>query len=240
MRTSLVPAMLEILSRNLSRKVDFFSGFEVGNIFSNPDAPVQKRAIVAGVYGKEEDFFTMKSRLEGVLDYIGIESRSYQPFSENELYHPMRCAQISSGDEQIGFIGEVHPLIAEKFDIKKRVYLFTLDFDIISGIRTKLKLYKQVPKFPAIKRDIALVVSEEIAVGSIENLIISKGNSLIEKVELFDIYMGDQVPKGKKSVAYGITYRALDRTLTDEEINLVQSKILTHLADELGAHLREI
>jgi len=240
MRTSLVPAMLEILSRNLSRKVDFFSGFEVGNIFSNPDAPVQKRAIVAGVYGKEEDFFTMKSRLEGVLDYIGIESRSYQPFSENELYHPMRCAQISSGDEQIGFIGEVHPLIAEKFDIKKRVYLFTLDFDIISGIRTKLKLYKQVPKFPAIKRDIALVVSEEVAVGSIENLIISKGNSLIEKVELFDIYMGDQVPKGKKSVAYGITYRALDRTLTDEEITLVQSKILTHLADELGAHLREI
>ena len=240
MRTSLVPAMLEIISRNLSRKVDFFSGFEVGNIFSNPDAPVQKRAIVAGVYGKEEDFFTMKSRLEGVLDYIGIESRSYQPFSENELYHPMRCAQISSGDEQIGFIGEVHPLIAEKFDIKKRVYLFTLDFDIISGIRTKLKLYKQVPKFPAIKRDIALVVSEEIAVGSIENLIISKGNSLIEKVELFDIYMGDQVPKGKKSVAYGITYRALDRTLTDEEITLVQSKILTHLADELGAHLREI
>lgn len=240
MRTSLVPAMLEILSRNLSRKVDFFSGFEVGNIFSNPDAPVQKRAIVAGVYGKEEDFFTMKSRLEGVLDYIGIESRSYQPFSENELYHPMRCARITSGDEQIGFIGEVHPLIAEKFDIKKRVYLFTLDFDIISGIRTKLKLYKQVPKFPAIKRDIALVVSEEVAVGSIENLIISKGNSLIEKVELFDIYMGDQVPKGKKSVAYGITYRALDRTLTDEEINLVQSKILTHLADELGAHLREI
>ncbi len=240
MRTSLVPAMLEILSRNLSRKVDFFSGFEVGNVFSNPSDPTQKRAIVAGAYGKEEDFFTMKSRLEGVLDYIGIESRTYRPFSENELYHPMRCAQILSGNEQIGFIGEVHPLVSEKFDIKKRVYLFTLDFNKLSNIRTKLKLYKQVPKFPAIKRDIALVVDEEIIVGDIESEIISKGKNLIEKVELFDIYKGEQVATGKKSVAYKITYRSPDRTLVDEEINSLQSEILAYLEEKLGAHLREI
>ena len=240
MRTSLAPAMLEILSRNLSRKVDFFAGFEVGNVFSNPNNPQQKRTIISGLYGKDEDFFTMKSRLEGILDNIGIESRDYLPISDNNLFHPMRCAKIVSKDNEIGYIGEVHPLIAEKFDIKKRVYLFTMDFDVVSNIRTKLKLFKPVPKFPAIKRDIALVVSEDLFVGDIEKIIKKEGKALIEKVELFDIYQGNQVPGGKKSVAYGITYRAIDKTLTDQEINTLQEQILKTLEAELGAYLREI
>lgn len=240
MRLSLVPAMLEILSRNLSRKVDFFGGFEVGNIFTNPTSPEQKRTIVAGLYGKDEDFFTMKSRLEGVLDYIGIENRDYVPCSDNDLYHPMRCAKIMSQDNCIGYIGEVHPLIADKFDIKKRIYLFTMDFEMVSNIRTKLKLFKPVPKFPSIKRDIALVVSENLFVGQIEKIIKDEGKVLIENVELFDIYKGNQIPEKMKSVAYGITYRAVDKTLTDEEINKLQSKILDALKLKLGAYLREI
>lgn len=241
MRTSLLPAMLGTMGLNLSRKVEFFAGFELGNIFFAAEGePLQKRDIVAGVYGKDEDFFTMKSRLEGVLAMSGISGHAYIPSAENPFYHPKRCAAVEIKGEIIGYIGEVHPAIAESFEIKKRVYIFQLDFDKIAEKRVHSHLYRPVAKFPAIKRDIALVVSDEIFVRDIETIIMGEGSELIEKVELFDIYRGEQVPEGKKSVAYSIVYRAADRTLKDEEVNLVQEKVLKALQAQLDVKIREI
>lgn len=240
MRTGLVAAMLGTMSINLSRKVEFFSGFEIGNIFFDAEEPIQKKDVIAGVYGKDEDFFTLKARLEGVLDMSGITGHSYIPCSENPIYHTKRCAVIEKDGEVLGYIGEVHPVIAENFEIKKRVYFFQLNFDNISKLRMKLKRYSPVPKFPAMKRDIALIVDDAIFVRDIENTILGIESKLIEKVELFDIYKGAQVPEGKKSVAYSIIYRSKDRTLTDEEVSKTQEKVLEALHEKLDAKIREI
>ena len=240
LRTSLVPEMLEVVERNISRKVDFFSGFEIGNIFENKIVPVQERSIVAASYGKDEDFFSMKSRLEGVLDFISVDDRDYIASNENKLFHPMRCAKITASKQDIGFIGEIHPMILEEFDIKKRVYLFELDFKVLMQLRQKTPLYKAVAKYPSIKRDIALVVDKKIYVRDIENVIIENADSLVKNIELFDIYTGDQLPEDKKSVAYSITYTSDERTLTDEDVSKVQNRILQKLDEKLGASLRQL
>lgn len=240
MRTGLAAAMLGTMAINLSRKVEFFSGFELGNIFEDAKEPLQKRALIAGAYGKDEDFFTLKSRLEGVFDMVGITGQAYLPCTDNKLYHTKRCAVIEKDGEVLGYIGEVHPAVAENFEIKKRVYLFQLDFEKVVKLRMQIKRYSPVPKFPAMKRDIALIVNDEIFVRDIENTILSVGSSLIERVDLFDIYRGAQVPEGKKSVAYSIIYRAKDRTLTDEEVSKTQEEVLKALSESLDAKIREI
>lgn len=240
MRTSLIPGMIEVLSRNISKKVDFFGGFEIGNVFFQDENPVQNRAIIAGLYGKEEDFYSMKGRLEGVFEYIGLKNRDYIPSSEDPSFHPTRCAKIYSDDAFIGYIGEIHPFVLDAYNIKKRLYLFSLNFEVLMEKSEKNKLYSPVPKFPAIKRDIAIVIDEDIFVREIETIIKKNGNKLIEKIDLFDIYTGDQIESGKKSVAYSIIYRAKDRTLTDNEISEIQEKILNEIEEVLKGKLREL
>ena len=176
--------------------------------------------------------------LEGAFDNLGI-TRKYEVENDNALFHPQICARIKAQDTTLGYVGQIHPLILEKYEIKKKVYLFVIDFDLLFENRQSIKLAKNVSKFPAIKRDIAFVTDEKVLCSQIEDLINQNADNIVESVELFDIYSGSQVEKGKKSMAYSITYRADDRTLTDEEVKKVQDKILQQLEEKFDAHLRD-
>lgn len=241
MRTTLVPSMMNVVKTNYTRKNDFFAGFEIGHIFIKEEdnkEPIQKRQLVGAIYGDNMDFFALKSMLEGAFDNIGIHQRKYEADHTNTLFHTQRCAKIYAGNNEVGYIGELHPIILENYEIKRRVYIFVIDFDKLFESKYEVKLAQNVSKFPAIKRDIAFVVDEKVLCSQIENLISENANDIVEKVELFDIYVGSQVEKGKKSMAYSIIYRTNDRTLTDDEVNPVQEKILKELEEKLGAYLR--
>jgi len=239
MRTSLIPNMLEVISMNAARKNEFFAGFEFGNIFCLKQSnPLEQKSFVAGVYGKEEDFFSLKGRIEGILNGLRYQSRVYLPNKEHPTFHPGRCADIFIGEEKVGILGEIHPKVASAFNIKKKVYLCELNIPTLMSLFDNTMKYRQIPKFPAMKRDIALVVDKNQYVSEIEQIICKNGKSLIEKIELFDIYEGDQIEKDKKSVAYSVVYRNKEATLTDEEVNSIQEKILKELEEKLHAVLR--
>lgn len=239
MRTSLIPNMLEIVSTNAAHKNDFFSGYEFGNLFFHgQETPQEEKSFVAAIYGKEEDFFTLKSRIEGILDMLSYSERKYIPNKLHSLFHPGRCADIYIDGVLVGIMGEVHPNVLKNFDIKKKVYLCQLNIPQLYDMFNITIKYKQIPKFPAMKRDIALVVDKKQYVSDIESIIRENGENIIEQIELFDVYQGDQVEEGKKSVAYSIVYRKKDATLTDEEVNVVQERILNALREKLNAVLR--
>ena len=156
-------------------------------------------------------------------------------FQEKEI---IQLSIQEDGDKVLGIIGEIHPDVLENYDLKERTYVAEIDFDTIIDIATLEKKYKPLPKYPAILRDIAIVLDQDILVKDIEKNIWSKGQGLIEKVELFDIYIGDQIPDGKKSVAFSITYRSFERTLKDEEVSKVHDEIIKTLETTFNAKLR--
>ncbi|MDO5096693.1 MAG: phenylalanine--tRNA ligase subunit beta [Peptostreptococcaceae bacterium] len=240
MRTTLMPSMLEVISLNLARKNEALTAFEYGNTFFDEggELPNEKKSMVAGIYGDGEDFFTAKARLEGILNGIGIHDALYQTQSENAMYHPTRCADVYVQDRLVATIGEVNPFVLEEFDIKKRVYVFELYIQELMASSDLNVHYHPIPKYPAIAKDIALVVNKSKQVGELANIIKKYGKKNLESVELFDIYEGEQVGENKKSVAFALVFRAKDRTLTDEEINKVLEKILTQLKEEADAVLR--
>lgn len=241
MRTSLIPEMLDVMYTNTSRKNEEFAAFEFGNTFfvnEGGSAPTEVKAMVAAAYGKDEDFFVMKSRLEGILKGLGVKSHEYLPEKENKTFHPGRCAVVKANEYIIAVIGEVHPSVLENYGIKKRVYLFEIFIEEVKAVSNTDIIYSSIPKFPSVLRDIALVVDKEVYVSELEKVIRKYGKKLLEEVKLFDIFEGEQIGKDKKSVAYSLKFRAADRTLTDDEINPIIDKILLQLEIECNAKLR--
>lgn len=244
MRTTLMANMLEVLARNYSRKVESAKAFELGRIFiplSVPidRLPVEKKVLTLGMYGKGTDFYTLKGTIEELLTKLGIEKCQYIPEKNHPTFHPGRCANILYGDHILGVLGEIHPDVAENYDMDERTYIAELDFNILLQITRLDRLYKPLPKYPAITRDMALVLEDHIYVKQIEDIIWSNGGTTLESVKLFDVYKGKQIQEGYKSVAYSLTYRAADRTLIDEEVNQIHDKIVSALEKELKAQLRK-
>lgn len=242
MRTTLIPTMLELLSRNYNRGVESTYAFEIGNIFipkSLPvvELPIEKKILSIGFYG-EDDFFFLKESLNKVLNRLGIKDLTYIREEEDESFHPGRTAKIILDGEELGIIGEIHVNVLENYNIGKKVYISHLDFDKIVQITDLDIKFKPLPKYPSTARDIAVVVAENILVGDIENIILKHGEGLIEKVELFDIYRGNQVGDGLKSIAFSIIYRSYEKTLTDEEVNKTLKNIIADLEVSLNAKLR--
>ena len=257
MRTVLTPNMLEVLARNYSRNIETAKAFEIGNTFMdnpiNPDKlPDEDYALCIGMYGKGSDFYALKGVIEELLSIMGIKEPVFVAESEYGVYHPGRCARVlveasdamkAAGEEyeELGIMGEIHPDAAANFGLDGvRVYCAELMFGAIARKADTEIVYKPLPKYPSTSRDIALLVDETMEVGKIENVIRQMGGQILENVRLFDVYRGEQVEKGKKSVAFNLVYRDKDKTLTDQEVTDVHENVLHALKEKLNAVLRDM
>ncbi|SFU28194.1 phenylalanyl-tRNA synthetase beta subunit [Clostridium sp. DSM 8431] len=241
MRTSTYPSMMDSLSRNYSRSNEYARLFEIGKVYiKNEDEnalPTEKNTLSIGMYGNC-DFLDLKGVVENVLDRLGIAKAKFVRESENPTFHPGKTAGITLRGKNAGVFGEIHPDVEENYDIETRCYVAELDLDVLFDAADVKRSYTPIPKFPAATRDIAILVDDEVLVGDIEDIIKRTGGQLVEKVSLFDIYKGAQIPEGKKSIAYAIVYRDAKKSLTDKDVNKVHDKILKNLENKLGAELR--
>lgn len=241
MRTTSIPSMLEVLSKNHNLKNEEVALFEVSTIYiPNEDAtklPSEPKQVVLGMYGNC-DFYDLKGTIEGLFANCGIKGYEVKAKSDDPTFHPGRCAELYLGDVCLGIFGEIHPQVSENYSFTKRVYIAQLDFEAMFENHESEAHYKPLPKFPALSRDFSFVCDEDLEVGTIEKVIKKAGVSTLESVKLFDIYRGAQVGEGKKSVSFSISLRASDRTLNDEEADNAVKKILKTLERELGITLR--
>ena len=239
MRTTLIPNMLDVVYTNSSRNIDQLAIFECGHVFTPDDmAGVEETRICIGMYGDGVDFFALKGIIEKIFERVGLRGHRYLADKNNTSFHPGRCADILCDNKFIGTIGEIHPQVLDNYGISKRVYVAEIDLDTVYSLANDTIVFKSLPKYPAITRDIALVVREDIEVAAIEDVIMDNAGGLVEACKLFDVYKGDQIGQGYKSVAYSIVYRSTDKTLTDEDVVSVHDKILADLKARLGAELR--
>ncbi|MBN1062207.1 phenylalanine--tRNA ligase subunit beta [Clostridium botulinum] len=241
MRTTTIPSMMECLGRNYSRNNDYVRLFEMAKIYiKNEDEtkiPTERNILTIGMYG-DCDYLDLKGAVENIVEGLGIKNFKYERESENVSYHPGKTAKLVIGKNVVGTLGEVHLDVTENYGIDVPCFIAELNLDALYESADMDRKYKALPKFPAVTRDIALLVEDSILVQEIEECIRKAGGNLVEKVQLFDIYKGKQIPDGKKSIAYAIAYRA-DKTLTDKEVNKVHDKILRSLEYKLGATLRD-
>lgn len=239
MRTTTIASMLDILSYNYNHRNENAGLFEIGKIYlpKGDVLPEEPEKITIGVYG-EQDFFSVKGILDKLFATLSIKDVEYVRESENPTFHPGKCARISAGGKIIGIMGEIHPDVLETYEIGTAAYVAELDLSVIFELSTDAVKYKQLPRFPAAQRDIALLVDKTVAAGDLEKTIKKAGGEILDSIKLFDIYEGAQIPEGKKSIAYAIFFRAADRSLTNEEIAKVYNKIIKDLEYKNGAQLR--
>ncbi|MFO7820126.1 MAG: phenylalanine--tRNA ligase subunit beta [Halanaerobacter sp.] len=249
MRTTLLASLLENISLNLNRGREDISIFELNTVFlpcEDTKLPQERLKLSCAVMRDDlEDrwqvnatgFFYLKGILEDYFRQLGIEEVQFIR-GEFPALHPGRTAEVVVEGESIGYLGELHPDVQENYDLSQRVTVCELDFAALVEAATAKREYQQLPKYPALSRDIALVVEEEVTSKEIKDLILELGSDIIESIELFDLYQGEQLEEGDKSLAYSIKYRVADRTLTDDEVNQVQAEIEEKLNQKLGAHIR--
>ncbi|MEQ2579557.1 phenylalanine--tRNA ligase subunit beta [Hominiventricola aquisgranensis] len=243
MRTTSLNGMLTSLATNYNRRNKNVRLYEMGNIYLPKSLPLtelpdERMQFTLGMYG-DGDFFSMKGIVEEFLDKIGMHLKeTYDPNAGKSFLHPGRQANIIYDGTVIGYLGEVHPTVAATYGIGERAYVAVLDMPSIVPMATFDRKYEGIAKFPAVTRDISMVVPKNVLVGQIEEVIAVRGGQILENYELFDIYEGSQIKGGYKSVAYSLTFRAKDRTLTDTEISASMKKILNGL-EALGAELRQ-
>ncbi|KEH98067.1 phenylalanine--tRNA ligase subunit beta [Clostridium massiliodielmoense] len=238
MRTTSIPSMMESLSRNYSRNNSEVRLFEIGKIYipNENELPEERNIISLGMYGNV-DYLDLKGVVENIIDELGVEKVKFQRESENPSFHPGKTAALYIKKEFIGVVGEIHPDVAEKYEVDERCYVAELNMDILLKHTKVQKKYISLPKFPAVTRDLAVIIDRDILVQEIEDIIKNQGGKLLESAKLFDVYEGKQIPDNKKSIAYSLVYRG-DRTLTDKDVNKVHDKIVRALEHKLGAELR--
>lgn len=243
MRTVSLNGMLTSLARNYNRRNKNVRLYELGNIYVPKALPLtelpdERMQFTLGMYG-DGDFFTMKGVVEEFFDKIGMHQKeTYAPDSNKPFLHPGRQANIIYDGEIVGYLGEVHPIVADTYDIGERAYVAVLDMPVVTKFATFDRKYEGIAKYPAVTRDISMVVPKEILAGQIEAMIDQRGGKILESYQLFDLYEGAQIQEGYKSVAYKITFRAKDRTLEEADINAAMKKILNGLSG-MGIELRQ-
>ena len=240
MRTTVMPSMLEILTRNYNYRNKEAHLYELGRTyFEREDGMADEpKHLSLGVYGPEESFFTLKGAVETILDSIRAEDVTYVAEKSDPSYHPGRCAKVYVNGQAVGTLGQIHPLVAANYGVDAELYYADLKFDALFASRGADPEYQPLPKFPAVTRDIAVLVDKAVTVGAMESSIQAAAKGLLKDVTLFDIYEGAKLPTGKKSVAFNLVLRADDRSLTaqeaDDEVNLV----LERLKKDFDAMLR--
>ena len=244
MRTQTVNGMLTSLSTNFNRRIPAAKLFEAGNVYLPHDIPItelpdEKMMLTLGSYNSG-DFYHTKGDVESILKQIGMKDEfEYVPDPAITYLHPGKSARILYHKKEIGLLGEVHPTVAERYSIGKRTYIAVLDLSVITGMAKFEPKYKPLAKFPATLRDLSFVVPESVLAGEISATIKRAAGRTLESCSLFDLYQGDQIEKGYKSMAYTLTFRASDHTLKDEEVSGIIDKVLKKL-EEKGITLREI
>lgn len=243
MRTTSLNGILTSLSTNYNRRNKNVRLYELGNIYLPHQVPVtelpeERMQLTLGMYG-EGDFFAMKGVVEEMFTCLGMTKKpEYDPNAGKTFLHPGRQAQISYDGVIVGFLGEVHPEVLDNYDIGTKAYVAVLDMPEITKFATFDRKYTGIAKYPAVTRDISMVVPKEILVGEIEKMIAQRGGKILESYQLFDLYEGEQIKSGYKSVAYSIVFRALDRTLEESDITAAMKKILNGL-ESMGIELRQ-
>ena len=243
MRTTALPSMLEVVARNINFSNEDVRLFEMATVYIPNEGdnvlPDEKKVITLGAYGKGEDFYAIKGVIENILQSAGIEKAKFVACSENKAYHPGRCAAIFAKDgKALGVFGQIHPLTAKNYDISIPVYAAELSFDAIWDAADMTIDYKALPKFPASTRDYSFVCDDDLEVGTIEEVMATAGGKLVESIKLFDVFRGEKIGAGKKSVSFRVSMRASDRTLTVEEADKISAKIVKALDARLGIALR--
>nr|WP_319488168.1 phenylalanine--tRNA ligase subunit beta [uncultured Caproiciproducens sp.] len=232
MRTTALPSMLEVLSRNYNNRNADACLFELASEYiptTEDKLPIEKTNLIVGMYGNQSDYFTVKGMAEQILEKLCVYSWEIEAAADESSYHPGRCAILSIEGNRLGVIGEIHPKVTQNYGIGERVYCFSLDVDLMYQYAKSEKTYVSLPKFPAVTRDLALICDDSIPVLTLEKAIISGAGNLLEKIKLFDVYKGEQIDSSKKSVAFSITLRSKDSTLTDEHISGAMKKIMKEL-----------
>ena len=240
MRTTVIPSMLDVLSRNYNNRNASAALFELSNeyIWKGPDElPDENEKLTLGMYGDDYDFFTLKGAVEELFDVVGIKNYDVEPLTDDPTFHPGRTAVIKLGDEAIAVVGEVHPAVLKNYDIGVKAYVAQVDFASLLKYGDNKRSYKALPKFPASSRDLAFVCDADVPVMKIEKLIAKAVGKILEDIALFDVYVGSQIPEGMKSVAFSVRMRASDRTLTDAEADSAVKKAVDEL-DKVGIKLR--
>ena len=243
MRTLSLNGMLTSLSTNYNRRNKNVRLYELGNIYiakSLPltEQPEERMQFTLGMYG-DGDFYSLKGVVEEFFDSIGMKKRIvYDPKAGKNFLHPGRQAKIVYEGEELGYIGEVHPAVCDNYAIGTRVYVAVIDILNVLDFATFDRKYEGIAKYPAVTRDISLEVPKTVLAGDIEGVIAQRGGKILESYQLFDLYEGDQIKEGYKSMAYSVTFRAKDRTLEESDVTGAMKKILNGL-EQLGATLRQ-
>ena len=230
MRTSMLPSVMTVVSTNVASRNLSARLFEIGRVFTptNECLPIEEDVLGLCCYGADEDFYSAKGVIEELLDDLVIDAK-FVPVSDNKTFHPGRCADIVCGDVVIGTFGELHPLAAEKYDVSCRVYAAELYMQKMFDAMGDERKYKPLPKYPAMTRDLSLLCDDEVTSDTIIE-IIKKNEKFLESVSIFDMYKGEQVPAGKKSLSYKMVLRK-DGTMTDEEADSSVERVLKALAE---------
>ena len=248
MRTTILPSMLDVLSFNYNHKTEAACMYEMGTVYTptTPDnLPIESQKVTIGMYGNGADFFALKGIVEKLLDCLHVDHYDVEPVKDNPTFHPGRTATFHPGrtaaftmdGKVLATLGEVHPTVAENYAIGTRVYLAELDVNTAYENESGTRTHKPLPKYPASNRDLAFVCDKEIPVLKLQRAIGEAVGKTLESVKLFDVYQGEQIEKGKKSVAFNIRMRAHDRTLTDDEADAAMKRVVKAL-DKMGISLR--
>lgn len=240
MRKSLIPNIIEVLSKNLNYKNEDLLVYELGNTFhtvENYEVPLEKKRLVIGSYGKY-DFYYIKDVIINLFNVLNIKNIEFIKNNCIDYFHPGVCADILANGEKVGEIGQISYDVCKNFSIKKNIFVCEIDIEKIRDKVSLIKIYELIIKYPAVKRDLAIIVDKDIDSGRIEKIFKNNSNNLLKNIELFDIYTGNQINKGKKSMAYKLTFQSKEKTLVDEDINSLIDNMLFDLKEQLGAYLR--
>ncbi|MBQ7714181.1 MAG: phenylalanine--tRNA ligase subunit beta [Oscillospiraceae bacterium] len=239
LRTTILPSMLEIVSRNYNYRNKSARLYELGKVYlPRADGLADEPKVLAlGAYGDVE-FFAFKGAVEAILRAARISNVRFEACADNTAYHPGRCAEVYAGETRLGVFGQVHPLVCANYGVETEVYAAELKFDALYETRGGKPEYRPLPKFPAATRDVAVVCAESVTVGALESCIRAAAGEILREAALFDVYRGAGIPAGSKSVAFSLVLRADDRSLTSEEADAAMQRIVAALSEQFGARLR--
>jgi phenylalanyl-tRNA synthetase beta chain len=241
MRTIAIPSMLDILSRNNAYHNKNVKLYEIAKIYLPTEGqvlPEEPKMLVLGTYGQNTSFFSLKGELEAIFKGLNVKKAVYTAVNDNPTYHPGRCAKVTVDGVDVGYMGQIHPVVASNYGMDMDVYAVEVSLTKLYDLLLPEATYVPLPKYPAVTRDLALLCDESVTVGQAQEVIAKAGGKLLRDVQLFDIYRGTGVPEGKKSLAFSLILRAADPTLTDTDSEGVISKVLSAVQDKLGATLR--